>query len=177
VYGIALYVSKRDVLADPAFQPFAGLSSEELRNRPDFYDLLRKRREADDDPSVGGYFDRTIFLKTNMQLSTESMRSSLDADWKMLSDEAKKILIDTSMEPRPAEEQMLQEIQRADNPSRCSCSQVAPEELQADPSCCARGIELVFTWRKNGDIEVSIGIGLLAEGFAWRPPERQVCLF
>lgn len=143
-------------MADPGFQEYAGLSSEELRNRPDFYEYLSKRRTAEDDPSVGGNFDRTIFLKTNMQLSTESMRSSLDADWKMLSDEAKKMLIDTSMNPRPAGEQMLEEIQRADNPSRCSCSQVAPEELQADRSCCARGIELSFTWRKNGDIEVSL---------------------
>lgn len=109
------------------------------------------------DPSEGGFFDRTLFLKTNMQLSTETMRSSLDSDWKMLTDEAKKLLIDTSMEPRPAEQQMVDEIQRADNPSRCSCAQVAPEELRAEPSCCARGIELVFTWRKNGDFEVSNG--------------------
>ena len=157
------------MLADPAFQPFAGLSSEELRNRPDFYALMAKMRSPDQDPSVGGLFGRTIFLKTNMQLSTESMRSSLDADWKMLSDEAKKILIDTSMEPRPAEQQMIDEIQRADNPSRCSCSQVAPEEFNSDPSCCARGIELVFTWRKSGDLEVRVEhiVMLLSNGLPW----------
>lgn len=113
-------------------------------------------RSPDDDPSEGGLFDRTIFLKTNMQLSTETMRSSLDADWKMLSDDAKKKLIDTSMYPRPVEQQMIDEIQRADNPSRCSCAQLAPEELKSDPDCCARGIELVFTWRKNGNLEVGL---------------------
>ncbi|CAB9511768.1 expressed unknown protein [Seminavis robusta] len=154
VYGIALYVSKRDVLADPAFQQYAGLSSEDLRKRPDFYEKLR---------SAGG-FDRTLVLKTNMQLATETMRSSLDSDWKMLSEEAKALLIDTSMRPRPAEQQMLEQIQRADNPSRCSCAQSAPEEYQADPTCCARGIELVFTWRKNGDLEVRLN-GRLMDSF------------
>lgn len=89
-----------------------------------------------------------------MQLSTEAMRSSLNSDWKMLSDEAKALLIDSSLRPRPADEQMLGEIKRDDNPSQCSCSQTAPEEYEADPSCCARGIELAFTWRRNGDLEV-----------------------
>ena len=154
VYGIAFYVSKRDVLADPSFQQYAGLSAEELRNRPDFYEKLRTMPPPDADPSEGGFFDRTLFLKTNMQLSTETMRSSLDSDWKMLSEDDKALLIDTSMKPRPADEQMLAEIRRPDNPSHCSCAQTASEEYQADPSCCARGIELVFTWRKNGDIEV-----------------------
>jgi hypothetical protein len=144
VYGIAFYVSKRDVLADPSFQQYAGLSSEELQNRPDFYAKLRE----------AGRFDRTLALKTNMQLSTETMRSSLDSDWKLLSEEAKRLLIDTCMKSRPAEQQMLGEIRRADNPSRCSCAQTAPEEFEADTGCCARGIELVFTWRKNGSLEV-----------------------
>jgi hypothetical protein len=151
-----LYVSKRDVLADPSFQQFAGLTTDELRQRPDFYEKLRTMPPSTADPSDGGFFDRTLFLKTNMQLSTETMRSSLDSDWKMLSDEHKAMLIDSSLRPRPANEHMLQVIQRADNPSRCSCAQVAPDEYQADPSCCPRGIELAFTWRKNGNLEVRI---------------------
>ena len=93
-----------------------------------------------------------------MQLSTETMRSSLDSDWKMLSEEAKTLLIETSMTPRPADERMLAEVNRADNPSHCSCAQTAPEEYEVDPSCCARGIELVFTWRKNGNVEVSVEV-------------------
>lgn len=156
VYGIAFYVSKRDVLAGAAFQDFAGLSAEELRNLPEFYEKLRTKDEDQ-------LFDRTLLLKTNMQLSTETMRSSLDSDWKLLSEEAKKLLIDTSMKPRPAEGQMLEEIQRSDNPSRCSCAQLAPE-LEADPSCCARGTELVFTWRKNGNLEVRLN-GRLMDAF------------
>jgi hypothetical protein len=90
-----------------------------------------------------------------MQLSTETMRSSLEADWKMLSPEATELLIGTSLEPRAASKSMLQVIQSKDNPSRCSCAQVAPEEYEANISCCARGTELVFTWRKDGSFEVS----------------------
>ena len=142
-------------MADPSFQQYAGLSAEELRKRPDFYEKLRTMPTPGSDPSEGGYFDRTLYLKTNMQLSTETMRSSLDSDWTKMSDADKALLISTSMEPRPAEQQMLDEITRADNPSRCSCAQIAPAEYEADSSCCARGIELAFTWRKNGDVEVS----------------------
>jgi hypothetical protein len=101
-----------------------------------------------------GSFDRTLFLKTNMQLASETMRSSLDADWRMLTSEAKDLLIGSSMKERPAGPEMLKVIESPDNPNRCSCSQIAPEEYNADPSCCARGTELVFTWRKNGDLEV-----------------------
>jgi hypothetical protein len=101
-----------------------------------------------------GSFDRTLFLKINMQLATETMRSSLDADWKMLTPEAKELLIGCSMKERPAGPEMLKVIESPDNPSRCSCAQIAPEEYNADPSCCARGTELVFTWRKNGALEV-----------------------
>ena len=151
-----MYVSKNDVLADPSFQQYAGMTAQELRQRPDFYEKLRMQPSPTDDPANGGFFDRTLFLKTNMQLSTETMRSSLESDWKLLSEEAKAMLIDSSLRTRPANEQMLQEIQRDDNPSRCSCSQTAPEEYNADPSCCARGIELAFTWRKNGYLEVRV---------------------
>lgn len=102
----------------------------------------------------GGLFDRTLMLKLNMQLSTDTMRSSLQADWKMLTEERKNILINSSLKSRPADENMLRKIESEENPSRCSCGQVAPEEYNADPSCCARGTELLFTWRKNGDVEV-----------------------
>ena len=102
----------------------------------------------------GGLFDRTLMLKLNMQLSTDTMRSSLQADWKMLTEERKNILINSSLKSRPADENMLRKIESEENPSRCSCGQVAPEEYNADPSCCARGTELMFTWRKNGDVEV-----------------------
>jgi hypothetical protein len=154
VYGIAHYVSKRDVLADKIFEPYAGLSAEELRARPEFYEHLRQM-PSNRQPGLG-MFDRTILLKINMQLSAETMRSSLHADWKFLTDEAKNTLISSSLEPRPANEDMLKTIASPDNPSRCSCSQVAPEEYQADPSCCGRGTELGFTWLKNGHLEVSV---------------------
>jgi hypothetical protein len=147
VYGVAFYVSKRDALADSSLLPFAGLSAEELRSRPDFYELLRSMNPAT--------MDRTLLLKTNMQLSAEVMRSSLHADWHYLTPEAKTTLIDSSMREREADAEMLRIIQSPDNPSRCSCSQVAPEEYGADPSCCARGTELAFTWLKTGELEAS----------------------
>lgn len=153
VYGIAHYVSKRDVLADKIFEPYAGLSADELRARPEFYEILRQMPNIKE-PGLG-IFDRTILLKINMQLSAETMRSSLHADWKFLTDEAKTTLISSSLEPRPADEDMLKTIASPENPSRCSCSQVAPEEYQADPSCCARGTELGFTWLRSGHLEVS----------------------
>lgn len=148
VYGVAFYVSKRDALTDGSLAPYAGLSAEELRARPDFYQLLRNMNPA----SV----DRTLLLKTNMQLSAEVMRNSLHADWQYLTAEAKTTLISSSMQAREADAEMLRIIQRPDNPSRCSCSQVAPESYQADPTCCARGTELAFTWLKNGRLEVSV---------------------
>ena len=98
--------------------------------------------------------DRTLLLKLNMQLSTETLRSSLDADWKLLSPEHKQALIDASFEDRPANAKMLKNIESDENPSRCSCGQTAPEHYNSDPSCCARGTELGFTWRKNGHMEV-----------------------
>jgi len=147
VYGVALYVSKRDALKDPIFRSYASLSSDELKQRSDFYSHLR---------TMAGLVDRTLLLKLNMQLSTETMRSSLQADWKLLTEERKELLINSSMQPRPAQERMLQTILKPGNSGRCSCGQVAPEEYNADPSCCARGTELVFTWRKNGNLEVRL---------------------
>ena len=152
VYGVALYVSKRDVLADPTFEQYAALTSEELRQKPDFYEHLRQM-PSPNDPSAG-LVDRTLFLKLNMQLSVETMVSSLQTSWKLLTDERKDLLINSSMKSREADEGMLKTIQRPDNPGRCSCGQVAPPEFGADRECCARGTELVFTWRKNGDLEV-----------------------
>lgn len=152
VYGVAFYVSKRDVLADPTFVQYARLSAEELRARPDFYEHLQ-RMNLQEGTNVGR-FERTLLLKTNMQLSTDTMRSSLSAEWKLLTDEAKELLSTSSLRSRPADENMLRLIQSPDNPSRCSCSQTAPPEYNADPGCCARGTELAFTWLKNGSLEV-----------------------
>lgn len=149
VYGIAYYVSKRHVLDAPVFEPYAGMTADELRNTPEFYKVLRNMH-----PPNHAMFDRTILLKINMQISAETMRSSLQADWKFLTEEAKSTMINSSLEPRPANEDMLKVITSPQNPSRCSCSQVAPEEYQADPSCCARGTELGFTWKRSGHLEV-----------------------
>jgi len=150
VYGVAFYVSKRQVLSNPAFAPFAHLEADQLKTREDFYTLLMNK------PSSGNAFDRSLFIKLNMQLSTDTMRSSLEADWKLLTEEHKAMLISSSFKPRPAEERMLALIKSEENSSNCSCGQFAPEEYKADPSCCARGTELVFTWRKNGDLEVRL---------------------
>jgi len=154
IYGVGLYVSKRDILADPPFQKYASLNALELRSKPDFYDHLRNM-PSEDDPTTG-FFDRTIFIKINMQLSVATMQSSLRATWKLLTEEAKNLMINSSMEPRPAEKQMLELIKSPENPGRCSCSQLAPPEYKADPTCCARGTELVFTWRKNGNLEIRL---------------------
>ncbi|CAJ1955295.1 unnamed protein product [Cylindrotheca closterium] len=157
VYGVALYVSKRDVLADPAMVPFAGLTSEELRESDDFYSTLRHMISQ---PDSNG-FDRTLFIKTNMQLGLDTMQNSLQADWKLLTSEAKDTLIGCSMKPRPASDRMLSIIESADNPSKCSCAQNAPESYAADPSCCARGTELVFTWVKDGHLEIRLNGDLM----------------
>ena len=154
VYGVGFYVSKRDILADSSFEPYASLSSEGLRGSPDFFLILRTMKGFTNANQPAGNFDRTIFLKTNMQLSTETMRSSLYADWKMLTPESKNLLIGLSMKPRPAGPTFLDIAKSPDNPNRYTCAQIAPEEYNADPSCCARGTELAFTWRKNGDLEV-----------------------
>jgi len=152
VYGIALYVPKRDVLADAGFKKFASMTKEELRNCDDFYNHLMG---VGSDPLNGG-FDRTIFIKINMQLSVESIRTSLEADWKYLSPTHKKMLTDSTFKLRHAEERMIETIMSKENSSRCSCAQVAPESYNADSTCCARGTELVFTWRKNGNLELRI---------------------
>lgn len=165
VYGVGFYVSKRDILADPRIERFASLSSEELRNSPEFYETLRKMDGFHGSTDLAGRFDRTLFLKTNMQLASETMRSSLDADWKMLTSEAKELLIGSSMKPRPATNETLQIIESPDNPNRCSCAQIAPEKYNADPSCCARGTELVFTWRKDGTLEVNETVSLIQRLF------------
>jgi hypothetical protein len=154
VYGVAFYVSKRDILADPSFEPYASYDKDELRRDKDFFRILRVMNGFSHTDEPAGNFDRTLFLKTNMQLATDTMRSSLDADWKMLTQEAKDLLIGSSMKARPASPRMLEIVQSKDNPSGCSCGEIAPDEYNADPSCCARGTELVFTWRKTGNLEV-----------------------
>lgn len=144
VYGIAYYVSKRDVLADPFFEKYAEMSADELRNRPEFYDHLRLNPQN---------FERTIFIKTNMQLSAETIRGSLKADWTMLTDEAKETILESSMKPQPMDKITKSILDDPNNTGRCSCMTITPPEYNADPSCCSRGTELVFTWLKNGDIE------------------------
>ena len=139
-------------MADPILEQFSSYTSEELRESSEFFEILRKMDGFANGPA--GKFDRTLFLKTNMQLSLDTMRGSLDADWKLLTQEAKDLLIGSSMNARPAGEETLKIIESSDNPNRCSCAQIAPEEYNADPLCCARGTELVFTWRKNGNLEV-----------------------
>lgn len=158
IYGAALYVSKRDVLSGSIFGKYAHLPAEQLKKRPDFYQHLMEM-----DPNHG--FDRTLLIKTNMQLSTETMRSSLKADWRLLSEEQKDMLINSSMKPRPAENKMLDLIKSEANSSNCSCGQIAPEEYKADPTCCARGTEVAFTWRKNDDLEVRLD-GRLMDRFS-----------
>lgn len=83
VYGAALYVAKRDVLADSKFARYATLSSEELQNCDDFYEHLMNMPSPGEDPnnSLGGFFDRTLMVKTNMQLSTDAMRKSLEGEF------------------------------------------------------------------------------------------------
>lgn len=121
------------------------MSSDELRQNDDFYRHLYRE---------SGNFDRTIFIKLNMQLSTETVRQSLTGDWQLLTDEHKEMLSSSSARERDADERMLNTIKNEENSSKCSCGQAAPSEYEADPSCCARGTEMVFTWRKNGDMQV-----------------------
>ena len=144
VYGAALYVAKRDVLADPKFIRYATLTAEELQKRDDFYEHLMNMPSRGEDPtnSPGGFFDRTLMVKTNMQLSTDAMRKSLEADWSLLTDEMKSLIIESSFRERLADERMLEKIKSKENSSNCSCGQTAPEEYGAEPSCCARGTEV-----------------------------------
>lgn len=121
------------------------MSVEELRTSDNFYQTLLQE----------GTVDKTLFIKLNMQLATETVRQSLSAEWKLLSDEHKEQLSNSSARPREAEKAMLEKIQSEENSSNCSCGQIAPPEYEADPACCARGTEMVFTWRKNGNLEVS----------------------
>ena len=163
---MALYISKKDALADAVFERYAARSAADLRQSPEFYDHLREMPSPLHPKS--GFVDRTILLKLNMQLSMETMQSSLRATWKLLTEERKNLLINSSMKARPAEERMLRTIASPLNPGRCSCGQVAPPEYNADRDCCARGTELVFTWRKNGDLEVCGGCVLMGIGTTWR---------
>ena len=74
-----LDLPQRDVLADPKFARFASLTTEELQNRDDFYEhLMNMPIQGDPVDSPGGFFDRTLMVKTNMQLSTDAMRKSLE---------------------------------------------------------------------------------------------------
>lgn len=146
IYGIAFYVSKKDVLADPAFESFSTQSVEELQQNQNFYNHLL----------TGTKFDKTLFLNLNMQLNVDTMMSTLDADWSMLSQDLKDLIIASCKRPRQADQRMLEKIKSKDNSGNCSCAQLAPPEYNADPKCCARGTELLFISRKNGDFEVRL---------------------
>jgi hypothetical protein len=150
VYSVALYLAKRDVLADSNFAPYANMDVEELRENDGFYETLMD----------GGTVDKTLFIQLNMQLATQTVRQSLSAEWKLLSNDHKEQLASSSARPRVAEERMLETIKKEENTSNCSCGQTAPPEYEADITCCARGTEMVFTWRKNGNCEVSFYVCL-----------------
>jgi len=167
IYGVALYVTKRQVLRDKGFEQFAMMSAEQLRNNEGFYKHLMSDRSE-------GSFDRTILVKLNMQLSTDTIRSSLEADWKFLTPDQKELIINSSLRKREAHKEMVDTILSSDNPSRCSCSQTSLEEHKANPSCCARGTEMAFTWRRNGDLEVRIN-GRLMDTFPY--PEMAKGIF
>lgn len=128
------------------------MDADELRQSDNFYKHLMTMGS---NPLEGGNFDRTLFIKLNMQLETETVRQSLSAEWQLLTEEHKEILSSSSFRKRDAGERMLEIIQSEENSSNCSCGQSAPPELEADEGCCARGTELVFTWRKSGEMEVS----------------------
>ena len=73
-----------------------------------------------------------------------------------LNDELKDLLYASSAKEREADARMLETIKSSANSSNCSCGQTAPPEYAADPTCCARGTEMVFTWRKSGCMEVRL---------------------
>ena len=54
-----------------------------------FYTCLVEMGCGDKSPQKSEGFARTIMLKLNMQLSTDTMRGSLEADWALLSDEVR----------------------------------------------------------------------------------------
>lgn len=153
VYGVAFYVAKRDVLADPGFSDFAGMTAEELHQSDAFYQHLMTMGS---NPLEGASFDRSLFIKLNMQLATETVRRSLTAEWQLLTEEHKELLSASSSKAREADERMLKTIQNEENTSNCSCGSTAPPEFEADPSCCARGTEMVFTWLKDGSMQLRI---------------------
>merc|ERR1712151_289500 len=128
IYGVALYVSKRDVLADSTFSKYAGLSIEELQSNDEFYKYLY---------SGDASFDRTLIVKLNMQLGVETIRTCLHSEWKYLTDEHKDMLIGSSLKKRDADKEMLDIIKDKENTSNC-----------------ARGTDMVFTWRKDGTLEL-----------------------
>jgi hypothetical protein len=152
IYSVAFYVSKRDILAGKAFYEFAFKTADELRSNDKFFNRLMTMGSNPDE----GNFDRTLFIKLNMQLSTETVRQSLTGEWSLLTDELKDVLYASSAKVREADVRMLETIQSSENSSNCSCGQIAPPEFAADPTCCARGTEMVFTWKKSGCMELRI---------------------
>ena len=56
---------------------------------------------------------------------------------------------------------MLKNLSDPDRSSKCSCGQMVPDSYDADPSCCSRGTELLFTWRMNGNFEIRLNNRLM----------------
>lgn len=159
IYSVAFYVAKREILAGKAFDRFAFKTADDLRTDDEFFNRLMTMGSNPDE----GNFDRTLFIKLNMQLSTETVRQSLTGEWSLLTDELKDLLYASSAKVREADARMLETIKSSENSSNCSCGQTAPPEYAADPTCCARGTEMVFTWRKSGCMELRIDGRLIDE--------------
>ena len=88
VYGVALYVNDRHLANDPAMKQFSGLTEGEIVSHDEYFALFN---DMGGEGSSG--FDRSIMLKLNMQLGTDTMRNSLHTDWKLLTPEHKQMLI------------------------------------------------------------------------------------
>jgi len=169
VYGVALYGNAQQMRSDEGLVGrFGWVGAEEMQGEEGFYRCFYEMgcgppsssSEGDINVVSGGGeaaagFDRSLMLKLNMQLSTSTMRNSLSTDWKLLTPEHKLMLITSSFEPRPATSVMTERLRKGEG-SRCSCGQVPPPDVSADHGCCARGTELLFTWRQNGNFEVRL---------------------
>ena len=69
----------------------------------------------------------------NIQLATETVRTSLEADWDLMTTKHKTTLIESSFKSRAALGPMLDLIVSEENTSNCSCGQTAPKDMHADP--------------------------------------------
>ena len=166
VYGVALYVNEDQVRSDTSMSKFAHMSATELASSSAFYNCLASMGCVDSKsssplPSEG--FDRSLLLQLNMQLDAETMRSSLQADWGYLTQTQKDKLTDSSFTPRPAGKATIAML--ASGSTTCTCGQVVPAEFsRVNSKCCARGTALMFTWTREGSLEIRLN-GVLMETF------------